>query len=300
MRLISAAILTAVTLGSAAFAEEVTVTTARGESAVPLSPEKVVVYDIAAVDTLSALGVELAGVPDNLYLSDLDAGDAEAVGTLFEPDLEALAGLAPDLIVVGSRSAGQLDAVSQVAPAIDMTIGTDLVADAEARIAAYGQIFDKADAAGKLTAALDEKLAALGDAAEGEGSALIVMTNGTKMAAYGAGSRFGWLHDATGMEPAISGLDSDEGHGNVLTHEAIAEADPDWLFVLDRGAAIGEEGQSAEETLRSPLIEGTTAWKEDQVVYLPAGELYIGGGGFGSLTKVIDALTEVLSGSAGA
>ena len=70
--------------------------------------------------------------------------------------------------------------------------------------------------------------------------------------------------------------------------------------MLDRGAAIGEEGQSAAETLRSPLIEGTTAWKEDQVVYLPAGELYIGGGGFGSLTKVIDALTEVLSGSAGA
>lgn len=286
--------LAALSIGTAAMAEDVTITTAQGEVTLPALPEKVVAYDVAAIDTLLSLGVPLAGVPDNLYLADLDAGDAVTVGTLFEPDLEALAGLAPGLIVVGGRSVTQLEPVSQIAPAIDMTIGPDLIAEAEARIDAYGTLFGKTEEAAALITSLDEKLAALKSAAEGKGTALMVMTNGPKMAAYGPGSRFGWLHDQTGMAPAIANLSNEETHGNVLTHEAIAEANPDWLFVLDRGAAVGEEGASAEQTLKSPLVEGTNAWKNGNVVYLPAAELYIGGGGWGSLVKVVDTLTEAL------
>ena len=97
------------------------------------------------------------------------------------------------------------------------------------------------------------------------------------------------------LTPAIADLKADEGHGNVLTHEAIAQANPDWLLVLDRGAAVGEDGPSAEATLKSPLVEGTTAWKNGQVIYLPAAELYIGGGGYGSLTSVVDTLTAALA-----
>ncbi|SDD33272.1 iron complex transport system substrate-binding protein [Paracoccus isoporae] len=292
MRRISALVLAAASLATAAGAQDVTIATAQGEATVPASPEIVVAYDVAAIDTLQSLGVELAGVPDNLYIPSLSADGAETVGTLFEPDLEKLAGIGPDLVVVGARSAPALNAVSQLAPAIDMTIGSELLEDAKARIAAFGTIFDRQQQAEALTATLDDKIAALGDAAADSGTALILMTNGTKMAAYGPGSRFGWLHDVTKMPPAIPELAATENHGNVLTHEAIAEADPDWLFVLDRGAAIGEDGQSAAQTLASPLIEGTTAWQNDQVVYLPAAELYIGGGGYSSLVTVIDALTE--------
>ena len=296
MNRIAAAMIAISALSSAAMGAEVTVATARGEATVTVGPETVVAYDVAAVDTLHALGVALAGVPERRYLpKDLDIGDAQVVGNLFEPDMETLAGIGPDLIVVGSRSAAQLDAVSRIAPAIDMTIGTDLIADAEARIDAFGAIFGKETEAEALKATLDEKLAALEAAGEGKGTALIVMTNGTKMAAYGTGSRFGWLHERTGMEPAITDLATTEHHGNVLTHEAIAQADPDWLFVLDRGVAVGEDAQSAEQTLKSPLVERTTAWREGQVVYIPAAELYIGSGGYGSLVRVIDALTEALT-----
>ncbi|WBU52681.1 siderophore ABC transporter substrate-binding protein [Paracoccus sp. SCSIO 75233] len=294
MRRYIAPALVASCLATTAFAEDVTIETALGAATVEANPEIVVAYDVAAIDTLGALGVELAGVPDNLYIPALQNVAGEKVGTLFEPDLEALAGLGPDLIIVGSRSAAMKDSVEQVAPAIDMTIGPDLIAETEARIDAYGTLFGMPEKAAELRGSIDEKLAALKAAAEGKGTALIVMTNGPKMAAYGAGSRFGWLHDATGMEPAIEDLSSTENHGNVLTHEAIAEANPDWLLILDRGAAVGDEGQSAAETLKSQLVESTTAWSNDQVIYLPAAELYIGGGGYGSLITVIDALTEAL------
>lgn len=87
-----------------AAAQDVTIETYTGEVSVPAGPASIVALDVAAVDTLDALGVSLAGVPSNLFVDYLDHVSAEAVGvgTLFEPDYEALANLGPDLIVAGA------------------------------------------------------------------------------------------------------------------------------------------------------------------------------------------------------
>lgn len=296
MRRIALSGLLALSLSSAAWAEDVTIETAQGPVTLPAKPATVAVYDMAALDTLTALGVTPAGTIDNIVIPALREAvpDAAPVGTLFEPDLEALAGLGPDLVVVGGRSATQLDAVSQVAPAIDMTLGTDMVADAQARIAAYGILFDKENEAAALSATLDEKQAALRAAAQGQGTALIVLTNGPKMAAYGKDSRFGWIFGASGLTEAVEGLDQ-ATHGQAISHEFIAETNPDWLLVVDRGAAIGEDGQGAKATLDSALVEGTTAWQKDQVIYLDPAAAYVSAGGYGAMTALLDQLTAALS-----
>ncbi|RJE89466.1 siderophore ABC transporter substrate-binding protein [Paracoccus onubensis] len=283
---------------AAASAADVTITTAQGEVTLPEQPEKVAILDVAAIDSLHALGVLPAGRPDNILVDYLDdvAKVAQPVGTLFEPNLEALATLEPDLIVVGGRSATQLDAVSQVATAIDMTIGADLVSDAKAHIAAYGELFGKQDKAAELVATLDQKLTEAREAGEGKGTALMVLTNGPKMSAFGKGSRFGWVFDATGLQEAATGLKTDT-HGNAISHEFIAQHDPDWLIVLDRGAAVGQDGTSAEVTLKNPLVESTKAWKNGNVVYLNPGSTYISGGGYTSLIGNLDILTGALNAS---
>ena len=291
-----ALVATALLTAPVAALAQVTVDTAQGPVTLQDSPDAVAVYDMAALDTITALGVTPAGTIDNLLvpaLRDAAAG-AAPVGTLFEPDLEALAGLAPDLVIVGGRSATQLAAVAQVAPAIDMTFGQDLLADARARIDAYGTLFDRTAQAQELTSALDAKLADLRAAADGQGTGLIVMTNGPKMSAYGAGSRFGWIFDATGLTEAVPGLD-DATHGQAISHEFIAQANPDWLLVVDRGAAIGEDGQGAIETLRSDLVQGTTAWQQDQVIQLDPAATYISAGGYGSTMAVLDQLTQAFA-----
>ncbi|MFS4439232.1 siderophore ABC transporter substrate-binding protein [Paracoccaceae bacterium GXU_MW_L88] len=295
MRHFTLTAIAALSVGFAAQAAEVTVATAQGEQTVETLPDTLVVYDLAAMDSLNALGVTPDGGPDNLRLDSLEGLEVEAVGTLFEPDLEALAGMEPDLIIVGGRSQAQAETVAEIAPTLDMTLGEDLITDAKARITAYGTLFERETEAEELNAALDEKVAAVQAAAEGKGTALVVLTNGPKISGYGPGSRFGWIYDVTGMDAAIEDFDPEAGHGNAMSHELIAEANPDWLFVLDRGAAIGEEGQSAAQTLDNPLVAETNAGQNDQIVYLPAGELYIGGGGYASLTKVIDSMTAALS-----
>ncbi|NKX36673.1 iron ABC transporter substrate-binding protein, partial [Rhodobacteraceae bacterium R_SAG4] len=54
-------------------AETVSVDTYRGAVDVPANPEKIAVIDIAAVDTLSALGVDVSGAPQNLYVDYLQS-----------------------------------------------------------------------------------------------------------------------------------------------------------------------------------------------------------------------------------
>lgn len=288
--------LMAVAMSTAAFAEDVSITTARGDVTLPANPETVAVYDMAALDSLTALGVVPAATIDQILVPELRDGvaDAARVGTLFEPDLEALAGVGPDLTIVGGRSSTQLDAVSQVGTAIDMTFGDDLLASAEERIAAYGTLFERQDRAAEMIAQIDAGIEAAKSASAGKGDLLVVMTNGPKMAAYGADSRFGWIHEATGLPEAVEGVDRAD-HGQGISHEFIAEADPDWLVVIDRSAAIGEESQGAEQTLSSDLVAGTKAWSKGQVIYLDPAAAYISAGGFRALTGTLDRLTEAFA-----
>jgi iron complex transport system substrate-binding protein len=266
--------------------------TARGPVAVDGVPETVAVFDIAAIDTISALGVSIDGVPDNLYLAELAplADRAEVVGTLFEPDLEALNALGPDLVIVGGRSSPQLEQTERVAPSIDMTMdGDDLIEQAKARIAAYGTLFDRPNEAATLTADLDAAIERARAAVEGKGDALIVMTNGAKISVYGEGSRFGWVHHTLDLPAAAGAIDAST-HGDAVSFEFIRETDPDWLIVLDRAAAIGADDQNARATLDNELVAGTKAWQSGQVIYLPAADFYIAAGGAGATVRVLDRI----------
>lgn len=295
MRLILSAGLAAL-MASAALAD-VTVETAQGPVTLPETPAKVAALDLGVADMMMALGVTPAAVPDKLYLDHLQPlAQAAPAGTLQEPDLEKLAALGPDLIVVANRSAVKKDAVAQVAPAIDMTVdGADLIGQAKARLAALAALFGRQAEGEALAAALDGKLAALADAGRGKGTALVVLTNGPKMSAYGEGSRFGWIYEVTGLPQVEATLKSEANHGDAVSHEFIAQANPDWLFVLDRGAAIGADEPSARATLDNELVRRTSAWKNGHVVYLPADNVYLAPGGYTALSETLDALTAALS-----
>lgn len=277
-------------------AQEVTIETARGPVTLALMPERIAVYDIAAIDTLTALDVPVAGVPDRLYLDSLAAvqDSAAVIGTLFEPDLEGLAMLGPDLIIVGGRSSTQFDAVAALAPVIDMTIWDDPLAEARARLVAYGALFDKADAAAALDGALLARIEALRDAVQGKGNALIVMTNGPKLSAYGRGTRFGWIHETLGIAEAHADLDP-QVHGDAISFEFIAKVDPDWLIVVDRSAAIGQPA-SVSATLDNPLVAGTKAAQAGRIVALSPAPVYIAAGGYSALMTTLDELLAAFAG----
>ena len=277
----------------------VKVQTAHGEAVVPQNPERVAVYDLGAVDTLSKLGVKIGASVDSQNLAYLDAPlkDAVKAGTLFEPNYEALNAYNPQLIVIGSRMAKDKvsDELAKLAPTIDMTAQTDNMKEsAKARIDAYGRIFGKQAEADALKAEIDKTFADAKAAAQGKGKGLVILVNAGKLSAFGPDSRLGgWIHRDIGV-PAADEAIKEGSHGQPVSFEYIKEKNPDWLFVLDRSAAIGEEGQAAREVLNNPLVAQSTAWKKGQVVYLPP-ETYLAAGGAQELLNAGNLLKDAFS-----
>ena len=120
--------------------------TAQGDVEIAKVPERIAVYDIGALDTLVALGLgdKIVGIPGEKFAADFATPNAKEVGTLFEPDLEALNAAKPDLIIVASRSAGKQDEVKAVAQAVDLSVpGDNAYQEGLARLESLGAVFGK-------------------------------------------------------------------------------------------------------------------------------------------------------------
>ncbi|MCL8027464.1 siderophore ABC transporter substrate-binding protein [Nocardioides bruguierae] len=284
--------------GSDSEAEEaastVTVTTAQGEVEVPAQPQTIVSYDLGTIDIIDALGGDVAGVPDATFPDYLTSvqDDAEVVGSFFEPDFEAVAELDPDLIIVSGRSLDSMDDLAEIATTIDLSVDeTDYWASVQSNVEALGTILGADDEATAVVADVQTQIDEATEVTADAGTGLIVLTTGGEVSAYGAGSRFGIVHDLLGVEPAVD-IDA-ETHGEPVSFEYVAEANPDWLFVIDRDAAIGETGgESAEAILDNAVVDSTTAWSEGQVVYLDGVVWYLAGGGITAMSEMVSNVTE--------
>ncbi|MDR2310822.1 siderophore ABC transporter substrate-binding protein [Pseudochrobactrum asaccharolyticum] len=283
----------AILFAGAALAGEVTVKHAQGETKLPDVPQKVITFDLSSLDTLDTLGVKVAGVPTikmQDYLSKYAADDYIKVGTLFEPDYEAVNAAQPDLIIVGGRSAAKYAELAKIAPTIDLTAdAANFVKSSEDNIRTLANIFGKdkeaEDALTKLNAKKDE----LKTLTAKSGTGLLILTTGGKMSAYGPGSRFGVLYGEFGVKPAADDI-KPGGHGQPISFEYILEKNPDWLYVIDRDAAIGREGVAAEKFLDNAVIAQTNAWKNKQVIYLDGSAWYLNASGLTSMEKIVDQL----------
>jgi len=281
---------------SAALAQSLDITHAQGQTQVQQNPQKVVVFDLASLDNMASLGLESAiiAVPQAPLPDHLEQfGDSkyEKVGTLFEPDFEAVAALEPDLIIVGGRSQAKYEDLAKIAPTIDLTVDNEHYLESVARnVTVLGDIFDKKNQAAQHIADLVQDVEKLKTVAATKGRGLLILTTGGKMSAYGPGSRFGILHSDFGIVAAEPNL-SIGNHGQPVSFEFILEANPDWLFVIDRDAAIGRGEGAAQQLLDNPVVNKTIAAEKKQIIYLSAQNWYLIGGGLTGLHQTIDQIS---------
>ena len=280
------------------YAQDLKVQHAKGETAVPSKPKKVLAFDLASLDTLNALGIEVSGVPTArfpAYLAKYGSDQYEKIGTLFEPHYEAVNAAEPDLIIVGGRSSAKFETLAKIAPTIDLTVDPkDYVGSVKRNVQLLAKIFDRQTEADSQLARLDQSIALLRQEASKAGKGLLVLTTGGKMSAYGPGSRFGLLHTEFGIVPAVEGL-ATTNHGQAVSAEFILKTNPDWLFVIDRDAATGQGSGAARKVLENDLVAQTTAWKNNQVVYLDPVNWYLVGGGLTALQSSVDQITKAIA-----
>ncbi|MGG4036134.1 siderophore ABC transporter substrate-binding protein [Paenibacillus cisolokensis] len=277
--------------------ETLKITHQLGEATVEKNPEKVVVFDFGILDSLDKLGVEVTGVPQaNIppYLSKFEDSKYVNVGSLKEPDFEKIAEIDPDLIIISGRQSEAYEELNKIAPTVFLGVDTNAYMDSfKANMEKVGQIFGKEAEVEAELAHIDSEIQALNEKATAGGkNGLIILANEGNISAYGPKSRFGLIHDVFGI-PAVDENIEVSTHGQSISFEYIVEKDPDYLFVIDRGAAVAGES-SAKQLVENELVKNTKAYKEGQIVYLDPNYWYLSGGGLVSVAEMVKEVSEGL------
>ncbi|MDO5682203.1 MAG: ABC transporter substrate-binding protein [Propionibacteriaceae bacterium] len=274
----------------------------QGSTEIKGTPDKVVVMDFGALDSMKALGLsdKVVGLPKRGLPKFLDEFGAEKyadVGTLQEPNLETINKLDPDLLIIGGRSAAKYPELSQHWPTIDISFKADkgLLDGTEASATPIAEIFDKQTELSEKMTALRTKANGMQSAGAAAGKGLIVMTSGGKVSLHGENSRFGAIHTILGVPLAKENIATD-GHGEPATFELLAEINPDVMFVVDRDAAVGTEGQNARQILDNELVHRTKAWQNNKLVMLDGSRWYIAIHGLDNAGAMLDEAVAGLKG----
>jgi iron complex transport system substrate-binding protein len=278
-------------------AKEVTITHKYGEVTIEKNPKKVVVFDFGVLDTLDTLGVEITGLPQAIVPKTLEkyaGSEYTNVGSLKEPDFEALHELQPDVIFISGRQAELYDQFAEIAPTVFVDVDyANYIPSLEKNFNLLAEIFEKEDA---LVTKMDELKASINElnkeASASDSKALILLANEGKISAFGPASRYGFVHDVFGFKAVDDNIEVAQ-HGQSVTFEYILEKNPDVLFVIDRSAAVGGE-IAAKDTIENELVKKTNAYKNGKIIYLDAVNWYIAGNGITSTQSMIEEVKAAI------
>lgn len=274
------------------------VTDLRGTVEVPAEPTRIIATDNRLFRALDEWGVDLVAAPVPLVADGVSYKDADLVdlGSHREPNMEGFVAAEPDLILNGQRFGDHYDAIKDLLPdvaIVDTDIDPEKPFDEELRrqITLAGQVLGHEDDAEELIGKFDAAIEAATSAYNPDETVMGLLTSGGDIS-YSApetGRAVGPLFPMLNLTPALEQEAGDTSHGDDISVEAIAAANPDWIVVLDRDAAVqaeGEEYTSAQELIEeSEALQSVTAVKEGQVIYLPANFYK---------TEDIQAYTELL------
>jgi iron complex transport system substrate-binding protein len=278
-------------------AKEVTITHKYGEVTIEKNPDKVVVFDFGVLDALDTLGVEIAALPQAIVPKTLEkyaGSEYTNVGSLKEPDFEALHELQPDVIFISSRQAELYDQFAEIAPTVFVEVDyANYMSSLEKNFKLLAEVFEKEEALDEKMNELKASIEALNkEATASDSKALILLANEGKVSAFGPASRYGFVHDVFGFKAVDENLEISQ-HDQSITFEYILEKNPDVLFVIDRSAAVGGE-VAAKDTLENDLVKKTNAYKNGKIVYLDAVNWYIAGNGITSTQSMVEEVKAAL------
>lgn len=268
-------------------------------------PQRAVVLDFGFLDTLDSLGVEgIVGIPLNgndgfmterlqeKYANNADVTD---VGSVKEPNLEAIAEAEPDVIFVGGRQISFYEELKKITPnVIFIAPDNESYIDGLFKTVDLGaQIFGKENEAEELKANFLSKIAELKEKAPGYGNTLVAMYSDRQISGFNndENSRYAYVFNDYGFTPASTDITSSL-HGSNFSYESILKVNPEVLLVINRGIDAVE---AVKADVENDIIKQTSAYKEGQIVYLDGLNWYYGAGGITTETMKIDEILNELN-----
>lgn len=206
---------------------------ARGTAEVTTDPQRVVVLEPVEFDTAVSLGItpvgaavasNVAGIPEYLGVEGV-----EAVGTVPEPDIEAIAALKPDLILgTESRHSKLFEQLNTIAPTVFMETQADPWQD---NVLLIGEALGQQEEAQQLLDGFNERCEEIGNKFEIESKTanLIRPRDETTLSLYGPTSFAGGALECVGL--TIPAQEWEDGLQADLSPENILDAQADYVFI---------------------------------------------------------------------
>lgn len=288
--------------------ESITIKSLNGEQKevdlqVPYDAQRIAVMDMASLDILDSLGLgdRVVGSSSTSldYLQDYVTNkDIENLGTIKEADMEAVMECQPDVIFIGGRLSKIYNELSEIAPVVYLSTDSEigLVESVNKNAATIASMFGLEDQVDSLMEGFDSRIAALKEFSQSK-TAIVGMCTSGGFNVLGNDGRCSLIGKEAGFENIGVESEADTStHGNEASFEYVVEKNPDYIFVLDRDAAIGTDGaQLAQDIMENQLIEGTDAYKNGNIIYLEHPAVwYTAEGGINALDLMLQDLENSL------
>lgn len=273
-----------------------TIVHAMGTTAVPASPQRVVVLDTGELDSVLALGVTPVGAvtafADGTFQAYLSAqtGGIQTVGTIAEPNLEQIVALKPDLILSSKTRHKELyGQLAQIAPTVFAErVGVVWKDNFKLHAEALGKTAEAAQIEAAYAARIQTLRAALGEPAQTSVSVVRFLDGQVRQ--YQAGSFIGTILSDIGVGRPAQQQQAAETWTEV-NRELIPELDADAMFVTSYGPA----DRTPKAAFQADPLWSRLAVVRDGRVYEVADDHWMLGLGYLAAGRVLDDLSSRLA-----
>ena len=276
--------LVLVALCGSASAQQVTYKGEQADFSVVAENPKVAVFDIAASETVHALGGKIVGAAKTALPPQLSAVIADEqvldIGGLKNPDIQKVKQAGPDLIIISGRQRSKVDSLSQIAPVLDASPDqSNYLISLYDQVGQIAQVLGKTAEGEALIQELKKEVASMQEsaAAYNQSDALMLMFINGRYVGFPKQSRFGFIHDVLGFPETGLKMDA-SARSNPLTDQQILEENPAYIFVFDRTQLNGDS-IADKEKIETDAIKQTDAYKNGRFVYLSPRLWYLIGSG---------------------
>jgi iron complex transport system substrate-binding protein len=267
---------------------------AMGTARITGTPERVVVLDTGELDSAVALGVKpigavepIAGAGFPAYVADAMKG-VKIVGTIEQPNLEAITALKPDLILSNKiRHAAIYDQLSRIAP----TVFAEEVGVAwKKNFALHANALGTTDEAERLQTEYQSEARELGDALgdkRNSTSVSVVRSVGDEVRIYEKANFLGTILEDVGLPRPKA--QNDEKFMTTATAERIPDLDGDVMFL----SRFGDDHRLLNR------LQDNRQWSQLEVVrtkrvYEVPDDLWFLGTGNLAARRIVDGLRTIL------
>ncbi len=270
------------------------------EAELPLNPKKIVCLNYDSIDILDRLGMgdRIVGMikgestPKHLKKYDEDPSIVD-LGSMKEPNMQALAELKPHIILSSGRTAKLYDELTKIAPTMMVSVDAKdgFFKGVKSIAVKHGTFLGKEKDIQKYLENIEQKMERIRQKNDGR-TAIQAIFVGENLHILGGKPAEG--------KPSAKVLIADLGFDNTAedfdrantetsSYDYILEKNPEFIFVLDKNTAINSEAAKAKDVLptQEKLMQ-TAAFKEGKLIFLsPESTWYLNNGGLTAMETMI-------------